>query len=121
MQLILDHQQRLNLGALLGAQKANVSEMRAFWKLIDRFELSEEEKRAIGYKVELVNGQEAVMWDRTLKLAPKPFEVTEIEGTRLRKAIDEWPYFMTSADRLWLEPLLAQLPEAAQNGQPKMP
>jgi hypothetical protein len=47
MTLNLDHQQRLNIISLLGAQRTNVGEMRMFWKIIDRLELDQEEKDTI--------------------------------------------------------------------------
>jgi hypothetical protein len=119
MILSLDHQQRLNLVGLLGTQRTTVGEMRTLWKLMDRIDLTEDERHTIGYKVETVNGAEVSMWDRTRKLEPKGFEFTDAEAARVRKVIEEWPHFFTSTDRLWLEPLLAQLPAAAENGQPK--
>lgn len=121
MTLSLDHQQRLNLVALLGAQRVNLGEMRSLWKMQDRIDLSEEERAAIGHRLELINGNEVPMWDRNKKLPPRAIEFSDAEAARIRKVIDEWPHFITSTDRLWIEPLLAQLPPAVENGQPKMP
>jgi hypothetical protein len=114
--LQLDHQQRLNLHGLLGSQRASVNDMRALWKLQDRLDLSDEERAAIGYRVEQINEQEVPVWDRQRSLAPREFDLTDAEAARIRKAIDEWPHFLTRTDRLWLEPILAQLPEASTNG-----
>lgn len=116
MNLMLDHQQRLNLHGLMGAQRVNVSEMRVFWKLQDRIDLSDEERAAVGYRIEVINGSEAIGWDRTKRLEPKGFEFSDAEIARVRKIVEEWPHFMTSTDRAWVEPLLAQLPEASTNG-----
>jgi hypothetical protein len=114
MLLSLDHQQRLNLIALMGAQRANVAEMRMFWAIQDRLELSAEEKEKIQYRVATDNGIEVPSWNRTLSLEPREFEVSDAEGQRLRRVIEEWPHFLTAMDRLWISPLLDQLPQAAQ-------
>src|SRR5262245_9169812 len=116
MILELDHQQRLNLHALMGTQKVSVNEMRAFWKLQDRIDLSDAEREAIGYRVEMMQGNEVPVWDRAKSLEPRSYEFTEAEAARIRKVIEEWPHFITNADRKWLEPVLAQLPEGSQNG-----
>lgn len=117
MILSLNHQQRLNLIALMGAQRVNLSEMRSFWMMQDRFDLSEEEKQAIGYSVATTSdGMEIPRWDqeKSTHLGLRDFEVSEAEAQRLRKLIDEWPHFITGVDRRWLSPLLAQLPEVPQ-------
>lgn len=121
MILTLDHQQRLNLHGLMGTQRVNLGEMRVLWKLQDRIELSEEEKRAVGCRVEVINGSEVTMWDRSKKLEPQAYEFSEAEVERIRKIVEEWPHFMTSTDRAWVEPLLAQLPEASKNGHSNTP
>jgi hypothetical protein len=121
MNLMLDHQQRLNLHGLMGAQRVSLDEMRMFWKMQDRIDLSDEEKIAVGYRTELLNGQERVIWDVTKKLEAKGYEFSDAEITRIRKVVEEWPYFMTSTDRAWVEPLLAQLPPGSENGHPKVP
>lgn len=43
MKLTLDHTQRLNLHALLGAQRADVGSIRAIWSIQDRIALEAEE------------------------------------------------------------------------------
>ena len=50
MKLILDHTQRLNLHALLGAQRADVGSIRAIWAIQDKVALADEEEAAIGLK-----------------------------------------------------------------------
>jgi|SRR5579862_466873 len=114
MRLSLDHQQRLNLIALMGAQRANVAEMRMFWDLQDRLALNDEEKEKIQYRIAIDQGVEIPSWNRELHLEPKDFEVSESEGQRLRRIIEEWPHFLTQADRAWIVPLLDQLPQAVQ-------
>lgn len=116
MVLFLDHQQRLNLHALLGAQRANVAEMRMFWRLQDLLDLTESEREQISYRVATVNNMELPSWDKLKSLPAREFEVSEVEAVRIKRAIEEWPQFFTAADRLWLEPLLEQL--ASVNLQP---
>jgi len=50
MKLMLDHTQRLNLHALLGAQRADVGSIRAIWAIQDRLALSADEEKAIELK-----------------------------------------------------------------------
>jgi hypothetical protein len=109
MTLILDHQQRLYLIALMGAQKGSLAEIRQLWGMQDRLELSEEEKRSINLRVILrPDGAEATAWDSDKKLDSAGFDFTEAELRRLRKLIDEWTLF-TSADRIWVESLVEQI------------
>jgi hypothetical protein len=111
MVLSLDHQQRLNLIALMGAQRATVAEMRMLWAIQDRLALNDQEKEAIQYRIALDQGIEIPSWNRELRLEPKEFEISDIEGQRLRRVIEEWPHFLTAADRLWISPLLDSLPQ----------
>jgi len=57
MKLTLDHTQRLNLHALLGAQRADVGSVRAIWAVQDKLALDADEETAIELKRELVGGQ----------------------------------------------------------------
>jgi hypothetical protein len=45
MKLTLDHTQRLNLHALLGAQRADVGSIRAIWAVQDRIALDAAEEK----------------------------------------------------------------------------
>lgn len=113
MQLMLDHTQRLNLHALIGAQRASVDELRVWWRLQDRIELTEEEKRAIEFRIKTVetsNGPvEQPIWRIDRVIEARPFDFADDEFRRLEKLIKEWqPGFLTTSDRRWLEPLLAQ-------------
>ena len=60
MKLTLDHTQRLNLHALLGAQRADVGSIRAIWAIQDRMALDTDEEKAVELKREMVAGQERV-------------------------------------------------------------
>ena len=108
MTLILDHQQRLNLIALMGAQKGSLAEIRQLWRMQDRLELNEDEKRTINLRVIAQNGGEVTTWDRDKKLDSAGFDFTEAELGRVRKLIEEWPLF-TGVDRPWIESLVDQI------------
>ena len=56
MKLTLDHTQRLNLHALMGAQRADVGSIRAIWALQDKIALDAEEEKTLGVKHEVANG-----------------------------------------------------------------
>lgn len=108
--LVLDQTQRLNLHALIGAQRANVDDMRLFWRVQDRIDLSPEEKDSIGYQIRQVNGQQQIAWDATRFLAPKEVEFSTDEFQKIGNIVKTWQSgYMIGADRIWLEPLLGQL------------
>ena len=106
MKLTLDHTQRLNLHALLGAQRADVGSIRAIWAVQDKLALDAAEERAIELKRELVNGQERALWNPSLSISAKDFDFTETEISRVKAAIETWHNYGAVADRRWLEPLL---------------
>ena len=110
MTLKLSYTQRLNIHALMGQQRCSVDEVRIYWRLQDEIKLSKEEERAINYKLVAVNGgpPQQATWDIT-EDAPSAYDFSADDYARIRKVIKEWqPGFLTTADRLWLEPLLAQ-------------
>jgi hypothetical protein len=109
MKLTLDHTQRLNLHALLGAQRADVGSIRAIWAIQDRIALDADEERAVDLKREMVAGQERTVWNPSLSITPREFEFTDAEIARIRSALDTWTAYSASADRRWLEPLLVAL------------
>jgi hypothetical protein len=71
MKLSLDHTQRLNLHALLGAQRADVGSIRAIWAIQDRIALDVDEERAVELKREIVAGQERVARNPALSIPLK--------------------------------------------------
>lgn len=111
MKLTLNHAQRLNLYALLGAQRADVGSIRAIWSIQDRLALSTDEERAIELKRELVGGQERVVWNPGLSLPAREFEFAEPEFARIKAAIETWGGYAVNSDRSWLEPLVMHLLE----------
>jgi len=120
MTLSLDHQHRLNLILLLGAQRGTVADIRQYGSLIDRLELNDEEKKAIRFQVVVrEDGAEMFAWDRALKLPPIEVEISDAEAQRLRRILEEWPHFVIGADRGWLASLMPQLPNLdAASAQP---
>ena len=113
MILILDHTQRLNLHALLGAQRADVGSIRAIWAIQDRIALDADEEKALEVKREMVAGQERVVWNPSLSLQAKEFEFSDPEAARIKAAIETWDSYGANADRRWLEPLVNLMFSAA--------
>ena len=109
MKLTLDHTQRLNLQALLGAQRADVGSIRAIWAVQDRIALDADEEKAVEVKREIAAGQERVMWNPALSLAAKEFEFSDPEVARIKAAIETWDSYGANADRRWLQPLVETL------------
>lgn len=109
MKLTLDHTQRLNLHALLGAQRADVGSIRAIWGVQDKLALDADEEEAIELKRELVSGHERVAWNPALSLPVKHFDFSDLEVIRIRAAIEAWDSYGSNADRRWLQPLVDAL------------
>ena len=109
MKLTLDHTQRLNLHALLGAQRADVGSIRAIWSIQDRIALDIDDEKTVEVKREMVAGQERVVWNPTGSLPRKEFEFSDKEFARIKMAIEAWEAYSAAVDRCWLEPLLPAL------------
>jgi hypothetical protein len=109
MRLTLDHTQRLNLHALLGAQRADVGSIRAIWSIQDRIALDADEEKAVEVKREMVAGQERVVWNPALYIPAKEFEFSDLEVARIRAAIQTWDSYGVNVDRRWLQPLVETL------------
>jgi len=77
MKLTLDHTQRLNLHALLGAPRADVGSSRAIWTVQDRIALNADEERALELKREVTGGQERVVWSSNLSPPTKEIEFSD--------------------------------------------
>lgn len=116
MKLRLDQTQRLNLHALMGAQRGSVDDVRLWWRLQDMIWLSEEELKEINYRIVVAGEVEQPRWDLNKHIAVRDYELTNDEFKRIEKILKEWqPGFVASGDRRWLEPLLAQF-EQRVNG-----
>jgi hypothetical protein len=109
MKLTLDHTQRLNLHALLGAQRADVGSIRAIWAVQDKLALDGEEEKGIELKRELVGGQERTVWNPSLSIPAREMNFTDVEVARIKAAIETWDAYGAAADRRWLEPLIRVL------------
>ena len=109
MKLTLDHTQRLNLHALLGAQRADVGSIRAIWAVQDTLALTADEEKLIELKREMVNGTEQTLWNPALAIPLQEFEFSDVETARIKAAIQTWDSYTANADRRWLEPLVATL------------
>jgi len=109
MKLMLNHTQRLNLHALLGAQRADVGSVRAIWGIQDRIALDDHEEKAIELKREMIAGHERVIWNPALGVPPRAFDFSEMEIGRIKAAIEGWPTYAADGDRNWLQPLLQSL------------
>ncbi|MGQ9636033.1 MAG: hypothetical protein ACUVXB_17555 [Bryobacteraceae bacterium] len=109
MKLQLDHIQRLNFHALLGAQRGDVAAIRAIWAIQDKLALTSDEEKAIELKREFVAGHERVAWNPARSLPPKEFDFADARIARIRSALETWNAYGASADRGWLEPLLEAL------------
>ncbi|HPU74347.1 MAG TPA: hypothetical protein PLA43_20530, partial [Bryobacteraceae bacterium] len=101
--------QRLNLHALLGAQRADVGSIRAIWAIQDRLALDANEEKALQLKREVVAGQERVLWNPALSIATKEFEFSDAEVARIKAALQTWDSYGVAADRRWLQPLVDAL------------
>ena len=109
MKLTLDHTQRLNLHALLGAQRADVGSIRAIWAIQDRIALDAAEEKTVELKREMVAGQERIIWNPALCLPAREYEFSETETAKIKAAVESWHAYGADADRRWLEPLLGGL------------
>ena len=108
MRLKLDYTQRLNLHALIGAQRCNVDELRTCWRLQDESDLTDAEKKKINYRMVRVGDQATPVWD-LVDNEPVEYNFSDDDFARLKKLVKEWqPGFLTTADRQWLSPLLDQ-------------
>ena len=109
MKLTLDHTQRLNLHALLGAQRADVGSIRAIWAVQDKLALDAEQENLIELKREIVNGTERTVWNPALSISSQDYEFSDVETARIKAAIQTWDSYTANADRRWLQPLVEAL------------
>jgi len=109
MRLSLDHTQRLNLHALLGAQRCDLGSIRAIWGIQDKIALDADEEKAVELRREFTGGQERVVWNPALSIPVKELEFTDSEVPRLKAAIETWDSYGVDTDRRWLQPLIDAL------------
>ena len=106
MKLTLDHTQRLNLHALMGAQRADVGSIRAIWAIQDQLALNPDEEKAVELKRDFVAGQERVVWNADLTLPAKEFDFSDQDVGRIKATMQRWDSYSVNADRRWLQPLI---------------
>jgi hypothetical protein len=115
MKLTLDHTQRLNLHALLGAQRADVGSIRAIWALQDKIALNSAEENTLELKRETTNGQERMVWNAERSIPAKDFEFADGEVLRIKAGLRTWESYGVASDRLWLEPLVLAIFETREH------
>lgn len=112
MTLSLDHQARINLAALIGSVECRtLAETKAAWALMDKFELSEQEKAAIEFEWRHVDGGDIPTWNESKRIPWVNVELNETESARVMRALDG-ARVVPGPMRRWLEPVLAQIPGA---------
>ena len=106
MTINLSYIQRLNLGALLGAQRAAATALRVIWRLQDRLSLTLEEEAAISLTRAVVDNSERLTWNAAqASVAPvREFWFTDMESVQVKQALESAGF--TGADRQWLQPLI---------------
>jgi hypothetical protein len=114
MTVTLDQTQRLNLAVIVGNQKYNLADTLVLGHVLERIELSLEERDQINYLAREINGQQSATWSLTPALE-RQYEFSSDEAQRIAKVLREWPQGYFTSDLRWLTPLLTQL----ENGQPK--
>jgi hypothetical protein len=114
--LFLDVPQRVNIVAMLDALECGGRrEAYAVCKLQDQINLSDAEKNAINWrKVSSPDGREYATWTMN-EAATKHemFEIADDDVSRLSRAVDQFR-MVPGRDRVWYEPLVAQLPAPAE-------
>ena len=115
MTLSLDANQRLNLVFVLGAYDVRGRELHAVWHLQDSLDLDSAEKDLIEFQETNVNGQQMARWNPQKTLPARAFDLSDADLTRVRKAMDEFPQMRASRDRVWAEPIYAQLPQPVES------
>ena len=110
--LSLDFQARINVVAVLDNQQGNLGTLRLCTRMVEKIELSEDEKAQIGYVVvPHPNGAQLPAWNRNATLPPKEVNLQPEEASKLREVLEPCPFFKRS-DLHWLETLLQQLDAA---------
>jgi hypothetical protein len=119
MNLILDHNQRLNIIAALDRLEcAGRREAWAVCALQQKLDLNEEERSIIGWRKQRTpDGREFVLWSNGPALDPRYYDLDDQEIERITKALDKYPVIL-ARDKTWWEPLIAQLPEPELSAAP---
>ena len=110
MILTLDHNQRLNLVAMLdNLENFGRRETWAVCALQEKLDLNDHEREVVGWRrMRAENGREYVVWNREVEAEPKDFELTDDDVKRICGAIDKYPVVL-GRDKHWWIPLTTQL------------
>lgn len=116
MTLNLDHNQRLNLVAMLdGLECQGRREAFAVCRLQEKLELSDEERVAIGWRqMKAPDGRDYAMWNNNGAITAREFDLSEDDMTRLCSAVDKHPVVL-GRDKHWWLPLTKQLPAPVES------
>lgn len=116
MTLTLDHHQRLNLYVLVGLPEAtSILETCEAWKLMDRLMLDDQERQAVEFQTLMINGNQSYTYNRTKSLPAREYDLNDAELSRIQKAIYGLKRIVPGEMRLWLEPLLHQVPAPVES------
>jgi hypothetical protein len=109
--LDLTANQRLNIFAIVEGREGTAAEFRLYSKIMDKLELSEEEKDAIGYKEqELPDGQVMrIIPEGKGDDNPKTISFEDAEFSKLKELFSGRIPRLNLGHRKWLMPLLDQL------------
>lgn len=129
--------QRLNLMVILDGYEPpqeSPSKRKIGWdicKLQEKIDLSEEDKKSIKWRKEVVvddagRAREFVLWEKNVSLPDREVDLSDNEIDLLCKALDKYPVVM-ARDKSWWVPLNMQLPEPTEqtvkqpvNGPPQI-
>ena len=116
MTLTLDHNQRLNLVAMLDILECQGRrEVWAVCALQTQLDLNDQERETIGWrKLRSPDGNEYVVWNRTSSLEYHSYELEDDDVKRVCRAVDNYRVVL-ARDRNWWEPLIIQLPLPEQS------
>lgn len=104
--MLLSIEQRLNLLLLVGGLECKtIAETRTAWGLLDRLELTAEEKESVGLTA---NGN-GFQWKTNGVGNLSEIELSEAEVGVITSAIQKCPQWIAGMTRNWLRPLLEQI------------
>jgi len=113
MKATLTFTQRINLHTLVGTLPArDVKGIRLAWNVMDKLDLSAEEKQAINYRLVQLDpegSQFVPRWDDRATTPTKEFQFNQAEVAFLRQALEiaaAQGSLLPGPQRAWLEPLL---------------
>lgn len=118
MTIDLNYLERLNLRVLMGQWRGwTAAELRRVWSVMDRLELSAEEKAGINHRVNVVDGEEREFWDTRPAKPPaaKTYDLHDRDVARIRKALAGFPW--AGNDRKWAERLFNEFLPADDGGE----